>query len=267
MTEAGVPSGRTPYRVLVVTLFAEFFEGPLATSLLGKAVERGDVTVEFLDPRAFTTDRHRTVDDTPYGGGPGMVLKPEPLVAAIEAARERLWGAPVVMLTPQGERLRAPRVAALAAEPGLVLVCGRYEGFDERIRDFVDLELSIGDFVLSGGEPAALVVIDALSRRVEGVLGNAESTVSESFAESLLEYPQYTRPAVFRGRAVPEVLTSGNHARIEAWRREQALARTRARRPDLLQQLAERETGGEWLPGEQSDTGERQTSPTDDLDR
>jgi tRNA (guanine37-N1)-methyltransferase len=232
-----------PYRVVVITLFAEFFRGPLETSLLGKAFERGDLVIDFVDPRDFTGDRHRTVDDTPYGGGPGMVLKPDPIVAAIERARELAPDAPVVLLTPQGERLTSRVVEALSAESGVVLVCGRYEGFDERIRAFVDRELSIGDYVLSGGEPAAVVVVDSVSRQLEGVLGNVESTIQESFAGSLLEYPQYTRPAVFRDMPVPEVLISGNHARIEAWRRAQAEQRTRERRPDLLQLVNDSSAG------------------------
>lgn len=225
------------FRVTLVTLFPEFFPGPLATSLLGKAVERGDIAVDTVNPRDFAADRHRTVDDTPYGGGPGMVLKPEPTVAAIEAARERNPGSPVVLLDPQGQPFTARLARLWAGGPGLILVCGRYEGFDERIRRFVDAEASIGDYVLSGGEPAALVIVDAVSREREGVLGNAESTAAESFAAGLLEYPQYTRPVEFRGLRVPEILLSGHHAAIDRWRRGKALVRTRARRPDLFERL------------------------------
>jgi tRNA (guanine37-N1)-methyltransferase len=222
------------FRISVVTLFSEFFAGPLEASLLGQAIRQGRIEVTMINPRDFTEDRHRTVDDTPFGGGPGMVLKPEPMVAAIEAARERTVGAPVVLLTPQGETLTAGSTESLAAETGLILVCGRYEGFDERIRDYVDSELSIGDYVLTGGEPAAVVVIDAVSRFRTGVLGNERSLREESFAEGLLEYPQYTRPAEFRGKEVPPVLRSGDHGRIAEWRRTMALERTRRRRPDLM---------------------------------
>ena len=223
-----------PFKVTVVTLFAEFFESPLRTSLLGKAVEKGALELETINPRDFTSDKHRTVDDTPYGGGPGMVLMPNPLVDAIEEARRSNPAASVILLSPQGERFDTATAAALASETGVILVCGRYEGFDERIRAFVDRELSVGDYVLSGGEPAALVIVDTVFRCLPGTLGNAESTRSESFADGLLEYPQYTRPAVFRGMEIPEVLVSGNHARIEEWRRQQALERTKKRRPDLI---------------------------------
>jgi tRNA (guanine37-N1)-methyltransferase len=224
-----------PFAVSVITLFAEYFDGPLSASLLGKARERGDLRFDFVDPRDHTSDRHRSVDDSPYGGGPGMVLKAGPIVEAIEATRATNPGAPVVALTPGGRRLGQGDVEALARGPGMILVCGRYEGFDERIFAYVDDELSVGDFVLSGGEPAAVIVIDAVARKLPGVMGNEESGESESFAAGLLEYPQYTRPEVFRGVAVPQVLLSGNHAAIARWRADQAQERTRARRPDLLQ--------------------------------
>ncbi len=171
-------------------------------------------------------------------GEPGMVLKVEPMVDAIEAARRANPESPVTLMTPQGQPLTSLAAAQLAQRPGVVLVCGRYEGFDDRIREFVDAELTIGDYVLSGGEPAALVVLDTVSREREGVLGNEQSTCSESFADGLLEYPQYTRPPEFRGLRVPPVLVSGDHGKIERWRRAQALARTRARRPDLFETLA-----------------------------
>ncbi|MBN1946600.1 MAG: tRNA (guanosine(37)-N1)-methyltransferase TrmD [Bradymonadales bacterium] len=228
--------GRT-FHVTIVTLFEGFFEDPLATSLLGKAVEQGTVRVEMLNPRGFTSDVHRTVDDTPYGGGPGMVLKPEPMVAAIERARQGNPGSPVILLTPQGQTLDARMVSELAQGNGLILVCGRYEGFDERIRAYVDRQISIGDYVLSGGEPAALVIIDAVARLLAGVLGNRESTSQESFSQGMLEYPQYTRPVEFRGERVPEILLSGDHGRVESWRRAQALERTRRQRPALFAEL------------------------------
>ena len=223
-----------PFRFVIVTLFREFFDGPLQASLLGRAIGRGDITVDMIDPRDFTTDKHRTVDDTPYGGGPGMVLKPGPMVSAIEAARELAPGASVWLLCPSGRPFSSAVVRELAGEPGMILVCGRYEGYDERIRTFVDGELSIGDYVLTGGEPAAFVVIDAVARYVPSVLGNEASTTEESFSDGFLEYPQYTRPASYRGLDVPEVLLSGHHGEIAGWRRDQALRRTQERRPDLL---------------------------------
>jgi tRNA (guanine37-N1)-methyltransferase len=222
-------------RITVVTLFPELFESPLAASLLGKARAAGLVTVDFVNPRDFTGDRHRTVDDAPYGGGPGMVMKPDPLVAAIESAAPD-GSARRILLTPAGPPLEQRRVRELAGMPHLVLVCGRYEGIDERIVQLaIDEELSLGDFVLSGGELAALAVIDAVARLVPGVLGAAESADEESFSDGLtLEYPHYTRPSEFRGLSVPEVLLAGHHERVRAWRRREALRRTAARRPDLL---------------------------------
>jgi len=223
--------------ITVLTLFPGMFEGPLSESLLGKAIAAGRLEVECVDPRGFATDRHRSVDDEPFGGGDGMVMKPEPLVACLEHVRETRAPEAVWLLSPQGRPLTQDLVRELAGHESLALVCGRYEGFDERVRHFVDGELSIGDYVLSGGEPAAWVVIDALARWVPGVLGNAGSLEQESFESGLLEYPQYTRPREFGGLEVPEVLLSGDHARIARWRRQQALARTRARRPDLFARL------------------------------
>jgi tRNA (guanine37-N1)-methyltransferase len=221
-------------RFHLVTLFPEFFDSALGATMLQKGQERG--VLEFLryNVRDYASDKHRVTDDTPYGGGPGMVMKPEPLVAAIEAtgigpARPRR-----LLLSPQGRLLTQSLAAELAALPDLVLVCGRYEGVDERVRAFVDEEVSIGDYVLSGGEVAALVVIDAVSRLVPGVLGAAESVIEESFHDGLLEYPHYTRPPEFRGQVVPPVLLSGDHEAIRHWRRAQAVQRTAARRPDLL---------------------------------
>jgi tRNA (guanine37-N1)-methyltransferase len=224
--------------VAVLTLFPRLIAGPLAESLLGKAQEKELLRVRVMDIRDFATGKHRVTDDVPYGGGAGMVMKPEPLVAAIEAARAALPGARVVLLSPQGARFDQRRAEELAALERLVLVCGRYEGVDERVLAYVDEELSLGDFVLQGGEVAALAVIEAAARLVPGVLGNRESAARESFAgEALLEGPQYTRPPEFRGAGVPDALLSGDHARIERWRRRQALLRTRERRPDLFEKL------------------------------
>jgi tRNA (guanine37-N1)-methyltransferase len=227
-------------RIEVVTLFPELVRGALAAGVLGRAVQRGLLEVGTEDPRAHTRDVHRTVDDRPYGGGPGMVMKPEPLVAAIAAAAGRVpAGTLRVALGAQGEVLTQARLAELARRPGLVLVAGRYEGIDERVLErSIDLELSIGDYVLSGGELAALVVIDGVARLLPGALGDERSSVEESFAEGLLEGPQYTRPEVFDGLAVPPVLLSGDHAAIRRWRLKQALGRTAERRPDLLARLA-----------------------------
>jgi tRNA (guanine37-N1)-methyltransferase len=225
-------------RIDVVTLFPELFERFLEVSSVGIARRRGALEVAVHDLRRWTRDRHRTVDDAPYGGGPGMVLRPEPLVAAIEelaGPRGRDRRARVLLLSPQGSRLDQERVEALAGEPHLVLVCGRYEGVDQRVIELaVDEEISLGDYVLSGGEVPAMAVIEAVTRLLPGVLGNPLSAGSESFREGRLEGPQYTRPATFRGLAVPEVLRSGDHAAIAAWRAEQAEKLTRRRRPDLL---------------------------------
>lgn len=216
----------------VITLFPELFDVPLRTSLLGKAIESGRLRVGVHDLRAHGLGRHRAVDDEPYGGGAGMVMRPEPIAGAVEAVRTP--ESHVVLLSPRGTVLDQARVAEYARGPHLVLVCGRYEGVDERVAtEVVDEELSIGDFVLAGGELAALVVIEAVSRLVEGVLGNAESLAWESHSSGLLEYPQYTRPAEWRGRSVPEVLLSGDHGAIERWRAEQAERITSARRPDM----------------------------------
>lgn len=222
----------------ILTLFPRMVEGPIRESILGKAVDRGLLEVRVRDIREHAHDKHQTTDDTPYGGGAGMVMKVEPLVEAIEAARSRMGsGCRVVLLDPGGRRFDQA-VAKEYQEGGrLVLVCGRYEGYDERIRSFVDEELSLGDFILTGGELGALCVVDACARLVPGVLGNQESAGSESFEDGLLEYPQYTRPPEFRGMSVPQVLLSGDHAKIAKWRRERALLRTKEKRPDLLARL------------------------------
>ncbi len=221
----------------IVTLFPRMVEAPLRESILGKAIERGHIEVRVRDLRQHAHDKHQVTDDTPYGGGAGMVMKPEPLVEAIEHARASLPGGRVVLLDPSGRRFDQAVAREYAEAEKLILVCGRYEGVDERVRPYVDEELSLGDFVLTGGEFAALCVVDACARLVPGVLGNQESPDIESFQEGMLEYPQYTRPPEFRGQKVPEILLSGDHARIAAWRRKQALLRTKEKRPDLFERL------------------------------
>ncbi|UCE86161.1 MAG: tRNA (guanosine(37)-N1)-methyltransferase TrmD [Deltaproteobacteria bacterium] len=229
-------------RIDVITIFPGLFEAFGRESILGIAQRRGCVKLRLHDLRDWTTDRHRSVDEAPYGGGPGMVMRPEPLVAAIEAvAGPKGPGrtARVVLLSPQGGRLDQARADALAREEHLVLICGRYEGIDQRVIELaVDEELSIGDYVLSGGEVAAMVVIEAVTRLVPGVLGNPESAATESFATGLLEGPHYTRPSEFRGRKVPEVLRSGDHAAIRGWREARARELTARRRPELLSEAA-----------------------------
>ena len=219
----------------VLTLFPEFFAGPLDTSLLGRARETGRVRVDVHDVRTWTSDRHRTADDVPYGGGAGMVLKPEPFFAAVESLYGAVDARPrTVVLTPRGHLLDQRRVVELAQVPALLLLCGRYEGIDERVHvGLAHDELSIGDYVLAGGEAAAYVLIEAVARLLPDVVGNTASVHDESHAQGLLEYPQYTRPASFRDMDVPEILRSGDHARIAAWRAEQAHDRTRRMRPDL----------------------------------
>jgi tRNA (guanine37-N1)-methyltransferase len=223
------------FRATVLTLYPEMFPGHLGLSLAGRALERGDAAVEAVSIRDFAHDRHRTVDDTPAGGGAGMVLKPDILAAAIDAVSPAGDPRPRLLMSPRGAPLTQARVRQLAEGEGVVIVCGRFEGVDERVIAARGLEeVSIGDYVLSGGEPAALVLLDAVIRILPGVMGNDRSGGEESFETGLLEYPHYTRPQVFEGREIPAVLTSGNHGEIAKWRREQALALTRARRPDLL---------------------------------
>jgi len=218
----------------VLTLFPEMFPGPLSGGVTGRGLATGLVTLRIHNLRDYAHDRHRQVDDVPYGGGAGMVLKPEPI---FEAVRARTGKGPVILLTPQGTLLNQRVVRELASHDDLYLICGRYEGVDERVAThLVDREISIGDYVLTGGELPAMVLIDAISRLVTGVLGSEESPKDESFDQHLLEYPHYTRPAEFEGHPVPEVLRSGHHAEIERWRRAQAAERTRRRRPDLLGQ-------------------------------
>jgi tRNA (guanine37-N1)-methyltransferase len=226
-------------RVDLVTLFPELFTTFLETSFVGRARTGGQLDVRLKSPRDFGLGKHKSVDDTPYGGGSGMVMRVDVLVATMEALDAELAeGQPKarrILMTPQGKPFDQKAAARLANEPAIMLVCGRYEGFDERVRSFVDEEISLGDFVMTGGEVAAMAVVEATVRLLPGVLGNFDSTREESHGEEgLLEYPQYTRPADFRGQTVPEVLAGGNHAEIAKWRRAEALARTKARRPDLV---------------------------------
>ena len=221
-----------PWTAKIVTLFPEMFPGPLGASLAGKALAAGLWRLETIDLRGFATDKHRTVDDTPFGGGPGMVMRPDVIDSALAAAGGE--GHAVIYLSPRGKLLDQKRVRELASLPGITLLCGRYEGVDQRVIDQRGLEeISIGDYVLSGGEPAALVLIDACVRLLPGVMGAAEGLQEESFEQGLLEYPHYTRPADWCGRAVPEVLLSGHHEKIRAWRLAQAERVTAERRPDL----------------------------------
>ncbi len=223
----------SPPRVDILTLFPELFDAPLRTSLLGKAIAGGKLTVSVTDLRDFGLGAHRSVDDEPYGGGAGMVMRPEPIFAAVESLATE--GSYCVLLSPRGTKLDQSHVQRLSQQEHLILICGRYEGVDERVADHLaDEELSIGDYVLAGGELPALVVLEAVSRVVPGVLGNVASLSSESHSGGLLEYPQYTRPATFRDWAVPEVLLSGDHGAVERWRRAESERLTRERRPDLL---------------------------------
>lgn len=234
---AGEPL-RPAFQVRVLTLFPQMIEEAASHSILGRGIAAGAVALEAQDIRDQTTDRHRTADDVPYGGGPGMVMKPEPLVRSIQVARAACPGAPVLLMSASGRLFSQAMARSLAEGPGLILVCGHYEGVDERVAaHYCDGEVCIGDYVLSGGEPAALVVVDAVSRLVPGVLGNRASLSEESHERGLLEYPQYTRPPEFEGHAVPDVLLSGNHAEIARWRKQEALAKTRRMRPDLAAAL------------------------------
>ncbi|HOF05582.1 MAG TPA: tRNA (guanosine(37)-N1)-methyltransferase TrmD [Syntrophales bacterium] len=219
----------------ILTLFPEMFASPFASSILGKAQERGLIGIHVTDIRMYAPGKHRVTDDAPYGGGGGMVMKVEPLDRALSALALAPGEGPVILLTPQGKPFCQKIALELAGCRRLVLICGHYEGVDERVREhLVDLEISIGDFILTGGEPAAMVVVDAVARLVPGVLGNSESARTDSFSAGLLEYPQYTRPQEYRGWEVPEVLVNGNHREIDNWRRRQSLLRTWRRRPELL---------------------------------
>lgn len=224
------------FRATVLTLYPEMFPGALGLSLAGKALEKALWTLETVQIRDFAPDRHRTVDDTPAGGGAGMVMRADILAAALDSTAPPGDPRPRLLMSPRGKPLTQARVRALAAGPGAVVLCGRFEGVDQRLIDARDIEeVSIGDYILSGGEPAALVLLDAVVRLLPGVMGNAESGESESFENGLLEHPHFTRPQMFEGRQIPQVLTSGNHARISEWRRAEAERLTRERRPDLLE--------------------------------
>jgi tRNA (guanine37-N1)-methyltransferase len=230
----------------ILTLFPNMFSSPLQESILGRAVEKGLIQIQTVNIRDFAQDRHRVVDDSPYGGGQGMVMKVEPIARAIEFAKSQNRSASTIYLTPQGKPLHQDLARRFSTQSHLILLCGRYEGVDERVRElFIDEEISIGDYVLTGGELAAMVLIDAVSRFIPGVLGSDRSAEEDSFFNSLLEYPQYTRPVDFRGSRVPEVLLSGNHSAISLWRRREAIRRTSLRRPDLLAEanLTEEEKG------------------------
>ena len=219
----------------ILTLFPNMFSSPLHESILGKAVEKGLIQIQTINIRDFTLDKHQVVDDAPYGGGQGMVMKVEPIARAIESVKSQNRSARTIYLTPQGKPFHQDLARSLSTQSHLILLCGRYEGVDERARElFIDEEISIGDYVLTGGELAAMVLVDAVSRFIPGVLGSDRSAEEDSFFNSLLEYPQYTRPVDFRGSRVPEVLLSGNHSAISLWRRREAIRRTSLRRPDLL---------------------------------
>jgi tRNA (guanine37-N1)-methyltransferase len=248
-------------QICFVSLFPEYFETAMHSSILGRAVENGSIQYHFVQIRDFSTDKHHRVDDAPYGGGAGQVMKPEPLVSAIESARNQCGGdGHVVLMSPQGKvfsQAVARRLSML--QKPLILVCGHYEGVDERVRSYVDEEISIGDYVLTGGELGALVVSDAVCRLWPGVLGNDDSSVEESFSDGWLEYPQYTRPPEYLGQKVPEILTSGNHEAIHRWRRCESIRRTQERRPDLFEKNKDSLTSEErvWMGWETPKKKER----------
>jgi tRNA (guanine37-N1)-methyltransferase len=232
----------------ILTLFPSMFAGPFSESIIKRAVDRGILEIGLHNIRDYATGRHKVTDDYPYGGGSGMVMKVEPLAACIESVHSDNQKAKVVLTTPQGSIFNEELARSLATESGLIIICGRYEGIDERVKElFVDHEISVGDFVLTGGELAAMVLVDAVARFIPGVLGSEESAQSDTFSDGLLEYPQYTRPPEFRGLTVPQVLLSGNHGEIASWRRRQALTRTFLSRPDLLNSACLAEDDIEFL--------------------
>lgn len=242
--------------ITILTLFPAMFQGPFSESMVKRGVARGLIDVRVINIRDYTTDKHHVVDDAPFGGGPGMVMKPEPIFDAVEAARGAFpeAAAHVILLTPQGTVFNQQQARRLALKPHLIFICGHYEGVDERVHEHLaDEELSLGDFVLTGGEPAAIAITDAVVRLVPGVLGDPESGASDTFAVGLIQYPQYTRPRVFRGWEAPDILLSGDHAEVARWRRAQSIRRTLDRRPELLalagippqeSEAARRELGG-----------------------
>ncbi len=240
----------------VLTLFPEMFSALQAGGIISRSIESRHISIETIDIRALTTDRHRTVDDRPYGGGCGMVMKPEPLAAAIRYAKERHPGADTVLLTPQGRIFDQEMAGKLAGCSDLILICGRYEGVDERVcLELVDMEISVGDFVLTGGELGAMVIIDAVSRLIPGTLGNEQSAQEDSFSTGMLEYPQFTRPRSFEGAEVPEVLLSGNHGAICRWRRQASLIRTFLKRPDMMEHQGLSKEDLQFLKELQKDIG------------
>ena len=235
MSERAKQDARAPWHATVLTLYPAVFPGPLGCATAGRGLERRLWSLETVDIRGFARDKHRTVDDQPFGGGPGMVMRPDVLAEAIDATRARNDKTPLFYLSPRGRLLQQTRVRELADGPGVTLICGRFEGVDERILEGREIEeISVGDYVLSGGEIAAMALIDSCVRLLPGVVGASESLAEESFEQGLLEYPQFTRPRTFEGIDVPEVLLSGDHGRIAAWREEQRLKKTQERRPDLL---------------------------------
>ena len=244
-------------KIDILTLFPGLFTSPFSESILGKAREKGLLTVRTHYLRDWAEGKHKVTDDTPYGGGDGMVMKPEPVARALQALRQAEPESKVLLMTPQGRMFRQADARQLADEKGLIFVCGRYEGYDERIRGLVDAEYSIGDFVLTGGEPAAMVMIDAIGRLLPGVLGCSSSADDDSFSDGLLEYPQYTRPEEFNGCRVPPVLLSGNHAEIARWRRREQLRRTLQRRPELLATAPLSSEDRQMLEAIKRDAGEK----------
>jgi len=234
-------------RFTIITLFPDFFFSPLKTSILGKAIKNQKIKVNVINVRDFAAGKHKVSDDAPYGGGKGMVMKPEPIIKAIKSIREDNSAAWVTLLSPQGRLFNQILAGELSQKKHLVLICGHYEGVDQRVRYFIDDEISLGDFVLTGGEPAALCIIDAVARLLPGVIGKPQSLEEESFSEGLLEYPQYTRPAEYAGYKVPEILLSGHHKNIAQWRRQQAILHTLLLRPDLLSSTSLTEEDKEFL--------------------
>lgn len=221
-------------RIDIITLFPELFDGFKSHSIIGRAIKNEKIEIIVHNLRDYSSDKYKTVDDHPYGGGPGMVLKVDVVVPAIIAIKKLNPNAPVLLMTPQGEKYEQKKAATLAKESGLILICGHYEGYDERIREYTDQEISIGDYVLTGGELASMVIIDSVVRLLPGVLGDDTSSHDESHTDGLLEYPQYTRPVEYDDKKVPEILMGGNHSEIEKWRKAESITRTKKRRPDLL---------------------------------